>query len=212
MLDQWIGSLPGVKNYSTLFRSPLLQSACKVTVARGPRVPAIVEMKDITMIGGIRFILASLVVLNHLWLPTANKLGAHAVTAFYVISGFLMSKVIHEVYGLSIGGGVAISWATDFCGIFPPYLFFLVISLVLLWAFPDSFGQTYSDMRFPETIGAMFSNITLVNLAYSPEVVIPPAWTLSVEFFFYIAMVLLLARARAIAVIWFVTNSSLPDC
>ena len=93
-----------------------------------------------------------------------------------------------------------------FLRIFPPYLFFLVISLVLLWAFPDSFGQTYSDMRFPETIGAMFSNVTLINLAYSPEIVIPPAWTLSVEFFFYIAMVLLLARARAIAVIWFVTS------
>ena len=57
------------------------------------------------MIGGIRFILASLVVLNHLWLPTANKLGAHAVTAFYVISGFLMAKVIHDVYGLSVDGG-----------------------------------------------------------------------------------------------------------
>ena len=52
----------------------------------------------------------------------------------------------------------------------------------------------------------MFSNVTLINLANSTEVVIPPAWTLSVEFFFYITMVLLLARARAIAVVWFITS------
>ena len=101
------------------------------------------------MIGSIRFILASLVVLNHLWLPTANKLGAHAVTAFYVISGFLMSKVIHEVYGLSLSGCVRFL-GNRFLRIFPPYLFFLFISLVLLRVFPDSFGQTYSDMKFPE--------------------------------------------------------------
>ena len=38
------------------------------------------------MIGSLRFVLAGLVVLNHLWLPTANLVGAHAVIAFYIIS------------------------------------------------------------------------------------------------------------------------------
>ena len=157
------------------------------------------------MIGGIRFSLASLVVLNHLWLPTANKLGAHAVTAFYIISGYLMSKVIQEVYGLSVSGGGRFL-GNRFLRIFPPYLFFLAISLVLLLVFPNTFGQTYSDMKFPESVGSLLANITLINLPYTPEVVIPPAWTLSIEFFFYIAMVLLLARSRMIAVVWLIAS------
>ncbi len=50
------------------------------------------------MLGTLRFVLALLVVLNHLWLPVANKIGAHAVLGFYVISGFLMTRILCETY------------------------------------------------------------------------------------------------------------------
>ena len=36
-------------------------------------------------LGLIRFGLAMMVLLNHLWLPTANVIGAHAVTGFYIV-------------------------------------------------------------------------------------------------------------------------------
>ena len=50
------------------------------------------------MTGYLRFALASLVVANHVWLPTANRVGLHAVAGFFVISGYLMTMVINEVY------------------------------------------------------------------------------------------------------------------
>jgi peptidoglycan/LPS O-acetylase OafA/YrhL len=160
------------------------------------------------MLGTLRFVLAVLVVFNHLWLPTANKLGAHAVTSFYIVSGFLMAKIIQEVYGLSARGfGHYI--LNRFLRIFPPYATFLGISVILLVLFENTFGQTYSNMKLPSSWDSWFSNVTLINLTWAPEIVIPPAWSLSVEFFFYISMGLLLARNRMIATVWFLASVGL---
>ncbi len=157
------------------------------------------------MIGRVRFVLASLVVMNHLYLPTANRVGAHAVTAFYMISGYLMTKVLHETYGLDARG----------CGrfmvnrclrIYPPYWIFLGLSLLLLWWFPTTFGQTYSNMQLPQTAYDYIRNLTLYDLANAPQIVIPPGWTLTVEMFFYVAMPLLLARTRAGAMVWLIVS------
>jgi len=54
------------------------------------------------MTGYLRFVLASLVVANHVWLPVANQIGLYAVAGFFVISGYLMTMIVGEVYiGLS---------------------------------------------------------------------------------------------------------------
>src|SRR5258705_8742306 len=98
------------------------------------------------MLGRIRFVLASLVVLNHVYLPTNNLLGAHAVAGFYMISGYLMTKVIHDVYGTSLSGCKRFL-TNRLLRIYPAYWFFLVITLVMLVLFPATFGQTYSNMQ-----------------------------------------------------------------
>ena len=157
------------------------------------------------MIGTLRFVLAGLVVVNHLYLPTANLVGAHAVAGFYIISGYLMTKVIHDVYGLS-GRGAGRFIANRFLRIYPPYWIVLGLSLLLLWLFPATFGQTYSLMQFPATGYDVFRNVTLWDLPSAPEIVVPPAWTLTIEVFFYVAMVALLSRHRYIAVAWFVAS------
>jgi peptidoglycan/LPS O-acetylase OafA/YrhL len=153
------------------------------------------------MIGRIRFVLASLVVLNHVYLPTANLMGAHAVAAFYIISGFLMTQIIHEVYGTSVSG-CGRFLLNRFLRIYPPYWIFLTLTLLGLVIFPATFGQTYPNMQLPPTAYGYFRNITLYGLPWSEVIVIPPAWTLTVEVFFYLAMPLLLARSRGIAVVW----------
>ena len=157
------------------------------------------------MIGTIRFILATLVVANHVYLPTANLVGAHAVAAFYMLSGYLMTKVIQEVYGTT-ARGTASFLTNRFLRIYPPYWFFLAGSLLLLWLFPATFGQTYSIMQLPQSGYDYFRNITLYDLANAPQIVIPPAWTLTVEMFFYLAMGLLLSRHRATVWLWFVAS------
>lgn len=157
------------------------------------------------MIGAVRFVLASLVAANHTFLPTANLVGAHAVTAFYMISGYLMTKVIHEVYGLTLHG-TGRFLMNRFLRIYPPYLFFVAVSLILLALFPTTFGQTYSNMQMPGSGYDFFRNITLFDLPHATALVIPPAWTLTVEVFFYLAMALLLSRHRAIVICWFAVS------
>lgn len=159
------------------------------------------------MIGALRFSLAILVVFNHLWLPTANKVGAHAVAAFYIISGFLMAKVIQETYGLSLAGGARFV-LNRLLRLFPLYWAVLGVSVVLLFVFPGTFGSTYSNMKVPDSAWHWWQNLFLLDLASSPQVVAPPAWSLSVELFFYGAMVLLLARSKWISLAWLVASLS----
>lgn len=157
------------------------------------------------MIGMLRFVLASLVVANHVYLPTANQVGAHAVAGFYIISGFLMTKVLNEVYGYS-PRGLGRFLVNRFLRIYPLYWIFLATSLVLLSFFPMTFGQTYSNMKMPQTAYDMVRNVTLWDLPRAPEIVIPPAWTLTVEVFFYLAMALVLSRHRFIVMAWVIVS------
>lgn len=152
------------------------------------------------MLGTVRFILAALVVLNHLWLPTANKVGAHAVTAFYMISGYLMTKVIHEVYGYSLPGAVRFL-ANRALRIYPIYWFCLFTTLILIVAYGDGF-RPYSLIAVPD-MKQLLQNVTLIDLGSSEVILVPPAWSLTVEFAFYIAMVAMLSRHRFVSVAWF---------
>src|ERR1700685_2023023 len=138
------------------------------------------------MLGTVRFLLAVMVAANHLWLPVANKVGAHAVAAFYVISGYLMTKIIQETYGTDMDG-VRRFLLNRWLRIYPPYLLVLSLSVALLLIFPDTFGRTYSNMILPHTLWNSFRNVTLIYLPTSPEIVVPPAWTLWVECSFYVA-------------------------
>lgn len=153
------------------------------------------------MIGTLRFVLAFMVVLNHIWLPTANKLGAPAVVAFYTISGFLMAMVLSETYtGL---GGLGRYLINRFLRIFPTYWLVALATATMLAVAPRSFANINSALRLPDSLGLWLRNLSLVDLIYSPTRLVPPSWSLTVECSFYIAMGLLLARTAPIALLWF---------
>jgi peptidoglycan/LPS O-acetylase OafA/YrhL len=152
------------------------------------------------MLGTVRFVLASLVVVNHLWEVGIGG-GAHAVVAFYIVSGFLITKVVNEVYGTD-ARGVAIFLANRFLRIFPAYWLFLGLTLGGLILFPIAFQQAYSLIRLPENGYDLFRNVTFVYLTWSPVIVIPPAWSLGVECVFYVAIGLGLSRSPRLALAW----------
>jgi peptidoglycan/LPS O-acetylase OafA/YrhL len=155
------------------------------------------------MLGTVRFALAALVVLNHLWLPTANKVGAHAVAAFFVVSGYLMTKVIQQTYGPSPEGAFRFL-VNRALRIFPIYWVCLSATLLLLVLFGDAF-RIYSTINLPDA-GELLRNITLFELPSSTSILVPPAWSLTVEFAFYLMMVMVLARSKSISTVWFVAS------
>ena len=152
-----------------------------------------------------------MVAANHFWLPVANKIGAHPVTAFYMISGYLMTLTIHQTYGLS-PRGVARFLVNRALRIFPAYWTVLATSVVLLYLSPNFFGNTYSTMQLPKTAWSWMQNIFLLDLSNSETVISPPAWTLTIEFFFYIAMPLLLARTKITALVWLIISFVYTIC
>lgn len=156
------------------------------------------------MLGSFRFVLATLVVMNHLWIVTANHIGAHAVIAFYAISGYLMTSIIHKDYGLSLDGAKRYA-VNRFLRIYPPYAVFLFLSVAFLYFFPAQ--SPYSIIVWPTSTGDWLRNLFLFDLVSSKSSFIPPAWSLGVEAFFYLAMVALLSRSAKIVAVWLTASS-----
>ena len=153
-------------------------------------------------LGFIRFVLAMMVLLNHLWLPTANTIGAHAVTGFYIVSGFLMTKVINEVY---LGDKGRFRYLINrVLRIYPLYLLILMATVICVFILPEYF-QVYSLIRFPLDGSEWFSNLTLFRLTDSATILIPPAWSLYVEVVFYM-IIAFIGRSQLVIFLWFIIS------
>lgn len=50
------------------------------------------------MFGALRLFLAILVVYTHLGPPHGAALGHHAVFGFYLLSGFLITRILNDLY------------------------------------------------------------------------------------------------------------------
>jgi peptidoglycan/LPS O-acetylase OafA/YrhL len=153
------------------------------------------------MLGALRLILATMVVANHLWKPAASLLGMQAVLGFFIISGFLMTKTLHEVYGWK-PAGIGRYLVNRTLRIYPPYLLVLFLSAALLLSWPAAFDAIGPTFRLPANKIDWIKSITLIDcldLDLSP---MPQSWSLTVEFFFYIAMALGLSRNRITALTW----------
>jgi peptidoglycan/LPS O-acetylase OafA/YrhL len=157
------------------------------------------------MLGVVRFILAGMVVANHFWFPVANKVGAHAVTAFYMISGYLMARVLNTNYGFSLTG-IQRFLLNRFLRIYPTYWIVFLFSCLCLYLDQNSFAVQGTLMQIPSNASEWLKNIVLYDLTWSPIITIPPAWALAIEIFFYIAMPFLLSRTKQTTYIWFVIS------
>ncbi|MGH1543279.1 MAG: acyltransferase family protein [Arenicella sp.] len=153
------------------------------------------------MLGTLRFILAYFVFLSHF--PESGlklNLGFVSVIIFYFISGYLMMKSYHR-FQLHVSKPIR-SFYLDRCiKIFPQYLIVLLLTVVFFSWLGVSTEETYKGVSF-DTYKIIFDAFLLpVNLAVGgigdlfPKLggvsIVPPAWSLSVEFHFYLLVPLL---------------------
>jgi peptidoglycan/LPS O-acetylase OafA/YrhL len=76
-----------------------------------------------------RYVLAAMVAQTHLWPQGADWTGQISVFAFYTLSGYLMTRVLHERYGFSIRGTAAFA-LNRVLRLWPAYLAIMTLALV----------------------------------------------------------------------------------
>lgn len=136
------------------------------------------------MFGAFRLMLALMVVLDHYWHETFNFFGAYAVVGFYVLSGYLMTLILNRTYV-----GAQNRWryfANRALRIYPPYFAVLALGIVLAACFPDGKNQINGLVRWPETTLDWMLQFTVFGINGYRVRLVPPAWSLSIELFYYV--------------------------
>jgi peptidoglycan/LPS O-acetylase OafA/YrhL len=158
------------------------------------------------MLGILRYLLAVMVVLSHLWYDLMWWQGAYAVFCFYLISGYLMCLVINQTY--TGPGGIARYALNRILRIYPIYLLVFALSIMVTIGFETALEQPLGNgltfarvMPLPASFGDWVANLTLLYLPSGNTFNVSPAWSLRVELFFYAAM-LVLTRRLWLVVAW----------
>lgn len=153
------------------------------------------------MFGIYRTTLALMVVVQHL--ANVHMIGVYAVFGFYMLSGYLMTYIVQRNYGYTFDG-VRKYALNRFLRIYPLYWLSALMTLGLIAiAGQDVLRRFHSDMYLPTTLGEIVKN-ALILFPYrdSPRLT-PPAWALTVELVYYVAIGLGLSRTRVLTVAWF---------
>jgi peptidoglycan/LPS O-acetylase OafA/YrhL len=136
-------------------------------------------------LSAFRFYLAMSVVGSHFAGP--GIWGDGAVEAFFAISGFLVTLIVNEQYAQRPRAYLL----NRFLRIYPVYWACLLIGAAAIALFPAAALVENSSLAMPATAHDIFSQIAIFGLdraGIGPTAVriLPPAWSLNVELYFYL--------------------------
>jgi peptidoglycan/LPS O-acetylase OafA/YrhL len=152
------------------------------------------------MFGIYRTVLAIFVVLGHL--GTAPYIGAFSVFGFYILSGYLMTRIMQKTYGYSLSG-ILRYFTNRFLRIYPLYWISILISIALILLLSEDLTKSINSAIYsPENFYHTLQNIFIIFSIDSEPRLTPPAWALSVELFFYILIALGLSKNKTITLLW----------
>ncbi|MFT5878199.1 MAG: peptidoglycan/LPS O-acetylase OafA/YrhL [Dokdonia sp.] len=133
-------------------------------------------------------------------------IGQYAVFSFYVLSGFLMTTIMHETYGYHFDG--LKSYATNrFLRLYPIYWAVLIFSIIIVLLVSEPYSIKFKDsIRIPINLEEALYNVTMIYPALSPGEIqprlSPSTWALTVEIFFYICIGLGISKTRERSITW----------
>ncbi len=162
------------------------------------------------MFGIWRVLLAIEVVIYHL--IDVPVIGEYAVFGFFVLSGFLMTAVMHGTYGYT-RTGFARYLQNRALRLYPNYYFAVLVSLGVVALFGQIAVQAYNPhMIVPPTPAAWLENLTMIFFGWFPKEhvarLVPPTWALTVEIFYYILIGLGISRSRRSTILWVVLSAA----
>jgi len=156
--------------------------------------------------GYLRFLLALTVTIYHLW--TLKVLGGVAVFGFFCISGFVITKIINEVYGNTWKGKLYFL-INRILRIYPTYYLCLAIGFFCIWLTGDHHLQFSRLMVFPRNWHEWLPQIFIFGTAGNPlfpVAVLPSSWSLNVELVYYLVMGILIGTSIRRCITWCVVS------
>ena len=151
------------------------------------------------MFGAYTILLALHVVIRHLG---GIKITG-AVFCFFMLSGYLMTFVMHETYGYS-SAGIRRFAVSRFFRVYPPYWAGCVMSLALIALLGNDTTRTlHRHIFLPEHLGQILQNTFMVFGVGSPPRLVPPAWCITIQILFYIGIACGLSRTKRSTLVWF---------
>jgi peptidoglycan/LPS O-acetylase OafA/YrhL len=156
--------------------------------------------------GALRYVLAVMVVAQHVWAPFHNWSGVYAVFGFYVVSGYLMALVLNEVYPFTPGGTLRFL-LNRALRIYAPYLVALAFAAWVAAEHPLVAGKVDPAMVLPANRDEWVTNLLILGLVpeYIPRL-ISVSWSLRVELVMYGLMALGLARGLRATLLWYAAS------
>ncbi|MBV6639397.1 MAG: acyltransferase [Cyclobacteriaceae bacterium] len=153
------------------------------------------------MFGVYRTILALLVLVGHLHGP--YQLGTYAVFGFYVLSGYLMTHIMHTRYGYHLSGQKKFL-INRILRIHPPYYAAILLSVIMLMIFGTSVTDLVSNIYLPSDTKEWLQNLFIIFPHETNPRLSPPAWALTIELFYYLMICLGISQSLSRTWIWFI--------
>jgi peptidoglycan/LPS O-acetylase OafA/YrhL len=150
------------------------------------------------VLGIIRFILAFCVLFSHLFIGMRINIGVVSVICFYFISGFLMRKSYRRFLSNSTRP-VSDFYIDRVLKLFPQYCIVVLSTFIFIHYFGRSQWVPFLNQQVTLTKALLNLSLLPANYVFEPFVIealkphpiVPPAWSLSTEFHFYLLLPLI---------------------
>lgn len=148
--------------------------------------------------GFLRLLLSFIVVVYHFF-KTSPMPGPIAVMAFFIVSGFLISRVVVKTYSTS--DGLQRFAVNRFLRLWPTYLVIIFFSAAVISIDPAGAGRINAALSWPQSFGGWAAQFFIVGLTMIPMDIYPhrfapPAFSLAIELFHY-ALIAVVIRGNA---------------
>jgi peptidoglycan/LPS O-acetylase OafA/YrhL len=155
-------------------------------------------------LGMYRYLLTSIIVAVHVGpMDLPDSVGGAALFSLFLVSGYAVTHILRSTYLQQLRGVVKFI-VNRALRVFPIYWVVLALSYVLVAVYPEHLGATGVAYltALPGTWWEWVANISTfgithpLNAAFIPGTILPPAWTIGVEMFWWLLLIVLLQSRR----------------
>lgn len=156
------------------------------------------------MFGLYRTMLAMWVVAYHIM--HVPVLGGYGVFAFFILSGFLMTTIMHNAYGYTLPGLKAYA-SNRFLRLYPMYWAVLLFSVLVILFVSEPMSTSFKNLLYlPSTLPEILANASMIFANPFPGAeqprLSPPTWALTIEIFYYLCIGLGASRSKLHCLVW----------